>query len=138
MILSGRRLLRVALGSHISGNMAFQSRHFAMVTENVPALGESITEGAIAEWNKVVGEAVSIDDVVCTVETDKVTVEIRSPIAGVLAEQMAAVDDTVSFTPPPDLEEVLSEPSVHRLSNICPPFLYYTCLDHGRWGFILS
>jgi len=69
---------------------------FAVITENVPALGESITEGALASWTKEVGESVQVDDVVAVIETDKVSVDIKSPFAGVLVEQLAALDDTVS------------------------------------------
>ena len=62
----------------------------AKVVENVPALGESITEGAIYTWAKQVGEAVAVDDVVVIIETDKVTVDIKATNAGVLTAQLAA------------------------------------------------
>ncbi len=83
-----RRILRPSL---IIG------RHMAVLTENVPALGESITEGALAEWIKNVGESVEVDDVIAMVETDKVTVDIKSPYSGTLVEQLANIDDTVSL-----------------------------------------
>ena len=73
------------------------ARSMAVLTESVPALGESITEGALAEWMKNVGESVEVDDVIATVETDKVTVDIKSPYSGTLVEQLANVDDTVSL-----------------------------------------
>ena len=72
------------------------ARSMAVLTESVPALGESITEGALAEWMKNVGESVEVDDVIATVETDKVTVDIKSPYSGTLVEQLANIDDTVS------------------------------------------
>jgi 2-oxoglutarate dehydrogenase E2 component (dihydrolipoamide succinyltransferase) len=50
----------------------------------VPTLGESITEAVIGKWNKQVGDAVSLDESVAVLETDKVTVEVNSPAAGVL------------------------------------------------------
>ena len=65
----------------------------ALIVEVVPALGESITEGAIAKRVKAVGDKVSIDDVVAIVETDKVTVDIKSIHSGVLTKQLAT--DTV-------------------------------------------
>ena len=54
----------------------------------VPALGESITEGTLAQWLKKPGEAVAADEPIASLETDKVSVEVPSPIAGVLTEQL--------------------------------------------------
>jgi 2-oxoglutarate dehydrogenase E2 component (dihydrolipoamide succinyltransferase) len=54
----------------------------------VPALGESITEGTLAQWLKKPGEAVAADEPIASLETDKVSVEVPSPVAGVLAEQL--------------------------------------------------
>ncbi len=62
----------------------------------VPALGESITEGTLAEWLKQPGEAVAADEPIASLETDKVTVEVPSPVAGVLAEQLVKAGDTVA------------------------------------------
>jgi 2-oxoglutarate dehydrogenase E2 component (dihydrolipoamide succinyltransferase) len=62
----------------------------------VPALGESITEGTLAQWLKQPGEAVAVDEAIASLETDKVTVEVPSPVAGVLAEQMAKEGETVA------------------------------------------
>jgi len=56
----------------------------------VPALGESITEGSIASWNKAVGDKISVDDVIAIVETDKVTVDIKASFSGTLVKQLAA------------------------------------------------
>ena len=56
----------------------------------VPALGESITEATVAKWFKKVGDAVERDEPVAELETDKVTVEINAPEAGILAEIAAA------------------------------------------------
>ncbi len=50
----------------------------------VPALGESITEATVGRWYKSVGEAIEIDEPLVELETDKVTVEVPSPVAGVL------------------------------------------------------
>jgi 2-oxoglutarate dehydrogenase E2 component (dihydrolipoamide succinyltransferase) len=62
----------------------------------VPTLGESITEGTLAQWLKKPGEAVKADEPIASLETDKVTVEVPSPVAGVLTEQLAAEGDNVA------------------------------------------
>jgi len=61
----------------------------------VPALGESITEGTLAQWLKKPGEAVAQDEPIASLETDKVSVEVPSPVAGTLSEQMFKEGDTV-------------------------------------------
>jgi len=67
-----------------------------MSTEvKVPALGESITEGTLAQWLKKPGEAVAADEPIATLETDKVSVDVPSPSAGVLAETLVNEGDTV-------------------------------------------
>jgi len=67
-----------------------------MATEiRVPTLGESVTEATVATWFKKPGEAVAVDEMLCELETDKVTVEVPSPSAGTLAEIVAAEGDTV-------------------------------------------
>ena len=67
-----------------------------MATEiTVPALGESVTEGSIGEWLKQPGDAVAADEPICSLETDKVAIDVPSPDAGVMSEHRAAVGDTV-------------------------------------------
>ncbi|CAM3178624.1 2-oxoglutarate dehydrogenase complex dihydrolipoyllysine-residue succinyltransferase [Paracoccus nototheniae] len=67
-----------------------------MTTEvRVPALGESVTEATIATWFKKPGDRVEVDEMLCELETDKVTVEVPSPTAGILAEIVAAEGETV-------------------------------------------
>ena len=67
-----------------------------MTTEvRVPALGESVTEATVATWFKQPGDAVAVDEMLCELETDKVTVEVPSPVAGVLAAIVAAEGATV-------------------------------------------
>lgn len=51
--------------------------------------------GVIVKWEKDIGDLVNVDDVVAVVETDKVSIEIRSENRGILAVQHAAVDDSV-------------------------------------------
>jgi len=64
--------------------------------EKVPAMGDSVTEGTIAKWMKAVGERVEVDDIVVTLETDKVTMEIRATVAGVMTEHCAQPQATVA------------------------------------------
>ncbi|MCZ2327911.1 2-oxoglutarate dehydrogenase complex dihydrolipoyllysine-residue succinyltransferase [Bartonella sp. F02] len=67
-----------------------------MATEiRVPTLGESVTEATIGKWFKRLGEAVSMDEPLVELETDKVTVEVPSPVAGKLSEIIAKEGDTV-------------------------------------------
>ncbi len=67
-----------------------------MSTEiRVPALGESVTEATIAKWLKAEGEAVSADEPLVELETDKVSVEVPAPQSGVLASIAAQEGDTV-------------------------------------------
>ena len=61
----------------------------------VPALGESVTEATVATWYKKVGDPVAVDEMLCELETDKVTVEVPSPVAGHLVEIVAAEGTTV-------------------------------------------
>ena len=62
----------------------------------VPTLGESITEGTLAQWLKKPGEAVAADEPIASLETDKVTVEVPSPTAGVFTEALVNEGDTVA------------------------------------------
>ena len=62
----------------------------------IPALGESITEATVGEWLKKPGEAVAVDEPIVSLETDKVAVEVPSPVAGVMGEQLFAVGDNVA------------------------------------------
>ena len=61
----------------------------------VPTLGESITEGTLAQWLKKPGDAVAADEPIASLETDKVTVEVPSPTAGTLSETLVNEGDTV-------------------------------------------
>jgi pyruvate dehydrogenase E2 component (dihydrolipoamide acetyltransferase) len=61
----------------------------------MPALGESVTEGTVTRWLKQVGDAVEVDEPLLEVSTDKVDTEIPSPAAGVLQKIVAGEDETV-------------------------------------------
>jgi 2-oxoglutarate dehydrogenase E2 component (dihydrolipoamide succinyltransferase) len=67
-----------------------------MAEIRVPALGESVTEATIGKWFKKPGEAVAVDEPLVELETDKVTIEVPAPTAGVLADIAAKDGDTVA------------------------------------------
>mgnify|MGYP001265309671 CR=1 FL=1 len=90
----------------------------------VPTLGESVTEATIAQWLKKPGEAVALDEPLVELETDKVTVEVNAPQAGVLEEILANEGDEVEVgaligklgegsgdAPAPAKEEKKAEPA---------------------------
>src|SRR5215470_2243914 len=62
----------------------------------VPALGESVTEATVGQWFKQPGDAVNVDEPLIELETDKVTVEVPSPSAGVLASITVPQGKTVA------------------------------------------
>ncbi|MFL9503654.1 2-oxoglutarate dehydrogenase complex dihydrolipoyllysine-residue succinyltransferase [Rhodopseudomonas palustris] len=62
----------------------------------VPALGESVSEATVSTWFKKPGDAVKQDEMLCELETDKVSVEVPSPVTGVLAEILAPEGATVA------------------------------------------
>ena len=67
-----------------------------MTTEvRVPTLGESVTEATVATWFKKPGDAVAVDEMLCELETDKVTVEVPSPVAGTMGDIVAGEGETV-------------------------------------------
>ena len=66
-----------------------------MTEIRVPTLGESVTEATVATWFKKPGEIVSTDEMICELETDKVTVEVPAPISGILSEIIAGEGETV-------------------------------------------
>jgi 2-oxoglutarate dehydrogenase E2 component (dihydrolipoamide succinyltransferase) len=69
----------------------------SMTTEiRVPTLGESVSEATIGRWFKKAGDAVKADEPLCELETDKVTLEVNAPAAGVLAEIVAKDGETVA------------------------------------------
>ena len=68
-----------------------------MSTEiRVPTLGESVTEATVATWFKKLGDQVAVDEMLCELETDKVTVEVPSPVAGTISEIVAPEGTTVN------------------------------------------
>ncbi len=68
-----------------------------MATEVIiPALGESITEATVGQWLKNPGDKVAADEPIVSLETDKVAVEVPSPVAGTMGEHLVKVGDTVA------------------------------------------
>src|ERR1700676_4659425 len=68
-----------------------------MATEiRVPPLGESVTEATIGRWFKKAGDAVAVDEPLVELETDKVTIEVPAPSAGVLGDIVAKDGETVA------------------------------------------
>jgi 2-oxoglutarate dehydrogenase E2 component (dihydrolipoamide succinyltransferase) len=72
------------------------SRKYTMTEIRVPTLGESVTEATIGRWFKKAGDAVAVDEPLVELETDKVTIEVPAPSAGVLGEIAAKDGDTVA------------------------------------------
>src|SRR5262249_48879968 len=67
-----------------------------MAEIRVPALGESVTEATIGQWFKKPGEAVAVDEPLVELETDKVTVEVPAPSAGILVSIAVPQGSTVA------------------------------------------
>ena len=69
-------------------------------TVELPALGESVTEGTVTRWLKSVGDSVEVDEPLVEVSTDKVDTEIPSPVAGVIEEILVEEDEEVEVGAP--------------------------------------
>jgi len=81
---------------HASRGFATSAFSLAPSTVEVPQMGDSITEGSIAAVLKAPGDAVAVDEVVAQIETDKVTIDVRSPIAGTMTKVLVSEGDTVN------------------------------------------
>lgn len=71
------------------------SKESSSVRVMVPTLGESVTEATVSTWFKAVGDTVAQDEMLCELETDKVSVEVPAPSAGIISEIVAAEGTTV-------------------------------------------
>ena len=67
-----------------------------IIEVRVPSLGESVTEATIATWFKKPGDTVAVDEILCALETDKVSLDVPSPVTGILAEILASEGETVN------------------------------------------
>eukprot|EP00644_Phytophthora_capsici_P002071 jgi/Phyca11/537331/estExt2_fgenesh1_pg.C_PHYCAscaffold_840028 len=93
-MLSSRGLSTLRRAFHASaGRQAIQ-------TVNVPSMGDSISEGTLVEIVKKAGDAVHADEVVLVLETDKVSVDVTSPVAGTVVEVLAQLEDNVEVGKP--------------------------------------
>ena len=61
----------------------------------MPAMGDSVSEGSILEWHKQEGDAISEDEILVEISTDKVDAEVPSPVSGTVVKIHAAEGDTV-------------------------------------------
>ena len=68
----------------------------AIVEVKVPQLSESVSEATLLQWKKKAGEAVTLDEILIEVETDKVVLEVPAPADGVLAEIVKGDGATVT------------------------------------------
>ena len=85
-----------------------------MTDVRVPTLGESVTEATVATWFKQPGDSINMDEMLCELETDKVTVEVPSPAAGVMGSIVAQEGSVVSMDA---LLTTISEDSSEKPEN---------------------
>ena len=85
-----------------------------MTDVRVPTLGESVTEATVATWFKQPGDNINMDEMLCELETDKVTVEVPSPAAGVMGSIVAQEGSVVSMDA---LLTTISEGSAKKPEN---------------------
>ena len=83
-----------------------------MTEVRVPTLGENVTEATLATWFKKAGDPVIQDEMICELETDKVTVEVAAPVSGILSEIVADEGVTVG------VDALLAQISEGSISNI--------------------
>ena len=96
----------------------------------VPTLGESITEATIGQWLKAPGDAVALDEPIASLETDKVSVEVPSPVAGTLSRaivqgrrhgrgrgDLARIGEGAAAEPAPAAAPAAAEPSAGRCTG---------------------
>ena len=85
-----------------------------MTDVRVPTLGESVTEATVATWFKQPGDSINMDEMLCELETDKVTVEVPSPAAGVMGSIVAQEGSVVSMDA---LLTTISEGGLEKLES---------------------
>ncbi|RMX65854.1 hypothetical protein DD238_002779 [Peronospora effusa] len=76
------------------------TRRLAIRTVNVPSMVDSISEGTLVEIIKKAGDVVHADEVVLVIETDKVSVDVTSPVAGTVVEVLAQLEENVGVGKP--------------------------------------
>lgn len=85
-----------------------------MTDVRVPTLGESVTEATVATWFKQPGDKINMDEMLCELETDKVTVEVPSPVTGVMGEIVAQEGSVVNMDA---LLTTISEGDIEKSEN---------------------
>jgi len=90
------------------------SRYVAKIM-NTPTMGDSITEGTVATWEKNVGDVVEVGDLIATIETDKITVDITSELSGVITKICVPADEICEVGEP--LLEIDSDSSASTSSS---------------------
>ena len=85
-----------------------------MTDVRVPTLGESVTEATVATWFKQPGDSINMDEMLCELETDKVTVEVPSPATGVMGSIVAQEGSVVSMDA---LLTTISEGGLEKLES---------------------
>lgn len=74
----------------------FTSRRFEATSVKVPAMAESLTEGSLKEFTKEVGDFIEQDELLATIETDKIDIEVNSPVSGTIKKLNFSPEDTVT------------------------------------------
>eukprot|EP01132_Coremiostelium_polycephalum_P010055 gene10055-12324_t len=88
----------VNYNKYLINNSNQQQRYYSTGAEQVvkvPSMGDSISEGTVISWKKKVGDSIRVDEVICSIETDKVTLDINAPVSGVVTELFAKEGETV-------------------------------------------
>ncbi|PAN06187.1 hypothetical protein PAHAL_1G245000 [Panicum hallii] len=97
---------------------SFSSENGDLVEAVVPFMGESVTDGTLANFLKKPGERVEADEPIAQIETDKVTIDVASPEAGVIEKFIASEGDTVT---PGTKVAVISKSAVPNEAHVSPP-----------------
>ncbi|CCK68181.1 dihydrolipoyl transsuccinylase KNAG_0A05140 [Huiozyma naganishii CBS 8797] len=82
--------------THSVQNFQFLGRRYASTSVPVPPMAESLTEGSLKEFTKNVGDYIAQDDLLATIETDKIDIEVISPVSGTITKLNFKPDDTVT------------------------------------------
>ncbi|CAN6278663.1 unnamed protein product [Urochloa humidicola] len=96
----------------------FASENGDLVEAVVPFMGESVTDGTIANFLKKPGDRVEADEPIAQIETDKVTIDVASPEAGVIEKFIASEGDTVT---PGTKVAVISKSAIPNEAHVSPP-----------------
>ncbi|MEQ1725486.1 MAG: 2-oxoglutarate dehydrogenase complex dihydrolipoyllysine-residue succinyltransferase [Sphingopyxis sp.] len=110
----------------------------------VPVLGESVSEASVGQWLKAPGDAVAVDEPIASLETDKVAVEVPSPIAGVMGRQLVKEGDTVAVgaviavieeggavVAAPSVAAAISAAPMVSEASVLSPAVRRAVLEHG-------